>query len=103
MSRVTYFILRIHTGTGVTHSQHRKNLGEVWEKNTGGWTRRVEISKAEISGSRHSMHGGNADLLQALKGEPLSSEYSTTDGILISASAVPHCGVFISFMCLLVL
>ena len=29
-SRVTYFILRAHTGTGVSHSQHRKNLGEIF-------------------------------------------------------------------------
>ena len=32
MSRVTYFILQTHTGTGVSHSQCRKNLGEVVEK-----------------------------------------------------------------------
>ena len=32
------------------------------------------------------------DLLQASKREPLSSGFST-DGNLISASAVPHCGV----------
>ena len=31
-SRVTYFILRVHTGTGVSHSQHRKSLEEVWKK-----------------------------------------------------------------------
>ena len=31
------------------------------------------------------------DLLQALKGEPLSSVFST-DGTLISASSAPHCG-----------
>ena len=32
MSRVTYFIPRIHTGTGVGHGQHRKNWEEVLEK-----------------------------------------------------------------------
>ena len=32
------------------------------------------------------------DLLQALKGEHLSSVFSP-DGTLISASAAPHCGV----------
>ena len=32
------------------------------------------------------------DLLQALKGERLSSVFSP-DGTLISASAAPHCGV----------
>ena len=31
-SRVTYFILQAYTGTGVSHSQHRKNLGEVLKK-----------------------------------------------------------------------
>ena len=33
-----------------------------------------------------------ADQLQALEGVPLSSEYQT-DGLLISASTVAHCGV----------
>ena len=32
MSRVTYFILHAHTGTLVSHSQHRKNSGEVLGK-----------------------------------------------------------------------
>ena len=32
-----------------------------------------------------------SDLLQALKGEPLSSVFSS-DGTLTSASAAPHCG-----------
>ena len=31
-SRVTYFILQAHTGTGVSHSQYRANSGEVLEK-----------------------------------------------------------------------
>ena len=30
--RVTYFILRAYTGTGVNHSQHRKKSGDVLEK-----------------------------------------------------------------------
>ena len=30
--RVTYFILLAYTGTGVSHSKHRKNSGEVWGK-----------------------------------------------------------------------
>ena len=30
-SRVTYFILQAYTGTGVSHSQHRKKSGEVLE------------------------------------------------------------------------
>ena len=32
MSRVTYFILRAHTGIDVSHSHHRKNSGEILEK-----------------------------------------------------------------------
>ena len=31
-SRVTYFILRAYTGTGVSRSQRRKKSGEVWKK-----------------------------------------------------------------------
>ena len=38
------------------------------------------------------MYGLYTDLLQALKGERLSSVFSP-DGTLISASAAPHCGV----------
>ena len=57
MSRVTYFILRAHTGTDVSHSQHRKDSGEVLGKNAGEWTGRVEIIKEEIPGSKRSMYG----------------------------------------------
>ena len=32
MSRVTYFILQAYTGSGVSHSQHRKKLGGLLEK-----------------------------------------------------------------------
>ena len=56
-SRVTYCILRAYTGTGVSHSQLRKNPGEIWEQNVGEWNGRVEISKEEIPGSKRSMHG----------------------------------------------
>ena len=34
-----------------------QKLGEVLEKNAGKWTGRVEISKEEIPGSKHSMYG----------------------------------------------
>ena len=48
-SRVTQFILRAHTGTGVSHSQHRKHSGEVFGKqNAGKWTGRVKISKEKL-------------------------------------------------------
>ena len=50
------FILRSHTGTGFSHSKHRKNSEEVLEK-CRWWTWRVEISKEEIPGSRRSMRG----------------------------------------------
>ena len=33
-SRLTYFILRAYTGTGVSHSQHRRNRERFW-KNAG--------------------------------------------------------------------
>ena len=39
----------------VSHSQHRRNW-EIWGKNAGERTTRVEISKEEIPGSS-SMHG----------------------------------------------
>ena len=29
---MTYFILQAYTGTGVSHSQQRRNPGEVFEK-----------------------------------------------------------------------
>ena len=51
-SRVTYFILRAYTVTGVSHSQRRKKSGEVLGKNAGEWTGKVEISKEEIPGSK---------------------------------------------------
>ena len=41
-SRVTNFILRAYTGTGVGHSQRGKNWERFW-KNAGEWTGRVEI------------------------------------------------------------
>ena len=53
---MTYFILRANTGTGVSHSKHRKIAGEV-EENAGEWAGRVERSKEEIPGSKRSMYG----------------------------------------------
>ena len=55
--RVTYFILRAYTGTDVSHSQHKKKLGEVLEKMQVNGLERVEISKEEIPGSKRSMYG----------------------------------------------
>ena len=50
-SRVTYFILRAYTETGVSHSQHRQKLGRSFGKNAGEWTGMVEICKEDIPGS----------------------------------------------------
>ena len=55
-SRVTGFNLRAYTGTGVSHSKHRKNWERFWE-NAGEWTGRIEIRKEEIPGSERSMYG----------------------------------------------
>ena len=56
-SMLTYFILRAHTGTVVSHRQCRKNSGELLGTNAGEWTGRVETSEEEIPSSRRSMHG----------------------------------------------
>ena len=69
------------------------NVGKIWRgfgKNAGEWTGRVEISKEEIPGSKRNTHG-YTDLLQALKGERLSTVFSP-DGTLICAFAASHCG-----------
>ena len=55
--RVTYFILRAYTGTGVSHSQHRKKWGELLKKNACEQTGRVEMSKGEIPDRKRSMYG----------------------------------------------
>ena len=57
--QVTYFILRAHTGTSVSHSQHRKTSGEVLEekKKQVNGAEGLEISKEEIPGSKRSMRG----------------------------------------------
>ena len=60
-------------------------------KNAGEWTRRVEISKEEIPGSKRCIYGYILTYSRLLKGEHLSSVFST-DGTLISASAAPLCG-----------
>ena len=52
------FILRAYTGT--MHELATANTGKIgtgFGKNAGEWTRRVEISKEEIPGSKRSMYG----------------------------------------------
>ena len=56
-SRVTYFILRAYTGTGVSQANTGKKIGRGFGKNAAEWTGRVEIRKEEIPSSKLSMHG----------------------------------------------
>ena len=67
-----------------------KNLGGLG-KNASEWTKRVEISKEEIPGSKHSMYGYILTS-PGLKGRTFKLMLST-DGTLISASTAPNCGV----------
>ena len=41
----------------MSHSQRRRKSGEVFEKNAGEWTGRVEISKEKIPDSKRSIYG----------------------------------------------
>ena len=59
-----YIPRALNTGTCIQQGnlfysacQHRKQLGEVLEKNAGEWTGRVEISKEELPGSKRSIYG----------------------------------------------
>ena len=54
---MTYFNLRVYTGTGVGYSQHRKKIGRGFTKNAGERTGRVELSKEEIRGSKQWQYG----------------------------------------------
>ena len=75
----------------VSATTNTGNNGRGFGENAGEWTGSVEISKEKIPGSKRSSYGC-IDLLQALKGESLSSVFSP-NGTLISASAAPHCEV----------
>ena len=66
-------------------------IGGGLGKNAGEWTGWVEISKEEIPGSKLSNIWLYTDLLQALKGERLSTVFSP-DGTLICVFAGSHCG-----------
>ena len=91
MSIVTYFILRAYTRTSASHNNIGITLEKFW-KNVGVWTRAVEISKEEIPVSKCSVYCFILTHSRLLKGEPLSSAFST-NGTLISASVAPHRGV----------
>ena len=63
-SEPIYMPRALNTGTCIQQGdlfysagQHRKKLGEIWKKNAGEWTGRVEISKEKIPGSKRSMYG----------------------------------------------
>ena len=63
------------------------------KKNEGEWTGTVEISsrKKSLAERQKVQHPWlYSDLLQALKGEPLSSGFPT-EGFSVSAPALPHC------------
>ena len=73
----------------VSHSQHRKNREGFGKK-----CRRMDRKGRNKQGRNPWQYVWlYTDLLQALKGERLSSVFSP-DGTLISASAAPHCGTF---------
>ena len=67
--------------------QHRKKIGKGFGKNACEWTRRVEISKEELPGSKRSMYGYILTYSRLKRENVFSPE-----GTLISASAAPHRG-----------
>ena len=74
------------------------NTGEIrrgFGKNAGEWTGRVEISKEEIPGSKRSMHGNIPTYSGALKGERLSSVFSSDGDFNFCVRSSPlrgYCG-----------
>ena len=57
-SRVTYFILRKPTQElMLAKANTGKKIRRGFGKNAGEWTGRVEISKAEIPGSKRNIYG----------------------------------------------
>ena len=60
MSRMTYFIVRAHIRTGVSHSQHRKHAGEVLEKmqvNGVEGQKLAEKKSVAVGVARTAIHG----------------------------------------------
>ena len=87
-SRMTYFILQANSNLSYPHPTQEK-LGRGFRKEDER-IRKVDFRKDAIPGRRPSMQGYILTL-QVLKGEPLSSGFSTT-GCFTSASAEPHYG-----------
>ena len=67
--------------------RRNEKIGTGFGKNAHEWTRRVEISKEEIPGSKRSMYGYTLTYSRLQRENVFSP-----DGTLISASAAPHCG-----------
>ena len=92
-SRVTDFILRAYTGTGVSYSQHKKNSGDVLEKMEVKGPEGLKLAREKSLAVSVACIAIYIDLPQAVNGEPSISVFST-DRTLISASAAPYCGGF---------
>ena len=77
---MTCFILQVHTGTGVSNSQHRRDSGEVGggEPQLNG-PKGQNLAREKYPWQQASYVWLYVDLLPALKGEPVSS-VSLTDG-----------------------
>ena len=53
----TYISWALNMGTCISCNEQWATTGTDVSKNAAEWTRRIAISKEEIPGSRHSMHG----------------------------------------------
>ena len=89
MGRVTYFILRANTGIVLAKANTGKAQERFSKKIACKWTGRVETRKEKsiAVGVACTATYGPAPVL---KRRTLSSGFSSTDGILISASVVPY-------------
>ena len=91
MSRVTYLILRAHTGTGVSQKKTQEKLGRsFWEKMqvNGPEGYKLARKKSQAVGVACMAIYGPAP---GFKGRTFKL-WTSTDGSLISASTVPYCG-----------
>ena len=82
MSSVTWFILRVHTGSCISHNNTGRVLERFWIKTKVNGPGRCKFARKKSLAVD--------DPFQVLKGEPPCFAFST-DGSLLSVSAVPHC------------